>query len=80
MSVVVVKWVKVVIVLSLHNKIEYAPLTKIHCDLWGPTPIASVQNYKYYVIFVDDHTRYTWLYTLKKKSNFFNPFSFFNVW
>jgi hypothetical protein len=52
---------------SLHNKIETAPLTKIHCDLWGPTPVISVQNYKYYVLFVDDHTRYSWLYPLKKK-------------
>jgi hypothetical protein len=52
---------------SLHNKTETAPLKKIHCDLWGPAPVASVQNYKYYVIFVDDHTRYTWLYPLKKK-------------
>jgi len=26
----------------LNNKIETAPLTKNHCDLWGPAPIASV--------------------------------------
>jgi hypothetical protein len=52
---------------SLHNKIEIAPLTKIHCNLWGPAPVASIQNYKYYVVFVDDHTRYAWLYPLKKK-------------
>uniref|UniRef100_A0A2N9FTN5 Integrase catalytic domain-containing protein n=1 Tax=Fagus sylvatica TaxID=28930 RepID=A0A2N9FTN5_FAGSY len=57
-----------------HNKIAPAPLVKIHCDLWGPAPVASVQNFKYYVIFVDDHTRYTWLYPLKHKSDFFNTF------
>lgn len=28
----------------------------------------------YYVIFVDDHTRYTWLYPLKKKSEVFAVF------
>jgi hypothetical protein len=60
---------------SLHNKTETAPLKKIHCDLWGPAPVASVQNYKYYVIFVDDHTRYTWLYPLKKKNLTFSTLS-----
>lgn len=29
---------------------------------------------KYYVIFVDDHTKYTWLYPLRKKSDFFTIF------
>ena len=56
-----------------YNKIA-APLVKIHCDLWGLAPVALVQNFKYYVIFVDDHTRYTWLYPLKHKSDFFNTF------
>ena len=59
---------------SLNNKIASAPLVKIHCDLWGPAPIASVQKFKYYVIFVDDHTRYTWLYPLKHKSDLFSTF------
>jgi hypothetical protein len=59
---------------SLNNKFAYAPLVKIHCDLWGPAPITSVQKFKYYVIFVDDHTRYTWLYPLKHKSDFFSTF------
>jgi hypothetical protein len=50
-----------------NNKIASAPLIKIHCDLWGPASIASMQNFKYYVVFVDDHTCYTWLYPLKRK-------------
>ena len=56
------------------KQIAFAQFVKIHCDLWGPTPVASIQNFKYYVIFVDEHTRYTWLYPLKHKSNFFNTF------
>jgi transposase InsO family protein len=43
----------------------------------GTRPVVSVQNYKYYVIFIDDHTRYTWLYPLKKKSDFFSTFLIF---
>ena len=59
---------------SLRNKTSSKPLDKIHCDLWGPAPNNSTQGYKYYVIFEDDHTRYTWLYPLKKKLDFFEYF------
>ena len=45
-------------------------LDLVHCDLWGPSPIASNDNYRYYVIFVDDHSRFSWLYPLKAKSDF----------
>ncbi|KAF7134625.1 hypothetical protein RHSIM_Rhsim08G0105700 [Rhododendron simsii] len=34
------------------------PIERIHCDLWGPAPVASVQKFKYYVIFVDECTRF----------------------
>ena len=58
----------------LNKKIDSASLTKIHCDLWGPAPISSVQQFKFYVIFIDDHSRFTWFYLLKKKSSFFKTF------
>lgn len=32
------------------------------------SPITSVDNFKYYVLFVDHFTRFTWLYPLKLKS------------
>ena len=59
---------------SLSNKISDFPLDKIHCDLWGPAPIASNQGFRYYVLFVDDCTRYCWLFPLKSKSDFFECF------
>ena len=40
-------------------------LDMIQIDLWGPTPVASHTNLRYYVHFIDDHSRYTWLYPLK---------------
>lgn len=52
------------------NKREVEPLKKIHSNLWGPAPVTSSQGIKYYVIFVDDWTRFTWFYALKKKSDF----------
>ena len=46
----------------------------IHCDLWGPAPIKSISGYQYYVIFIDDHSRYTWFYPLKHKNDFYPTF------
>lgn len=41
------------------------PLELIFSDVWGPSPITSVNGYRYYLIFVDHFTRYSWLYPLK---------------
>lgn len=43
----------------------------VHCDLWGPAPVFSNDGYRYYVIFVDDYSRFTWLYPLHAKSDFY---------
>lgn len=40
---------------------------KIHCDLWGPTPVISNQGFSYYVILFDEFSRYSWLFLLKRK-------------
>lgn len=36
----------------------------------GPSPIVPTQGFKYYVIFIDNHTRFTWFYPLRLKSEF----------
>ena len=50
------------------------PLERIHSDLWGPSPVVSTQGFKYYVIFIDNLTRFTWFYPLKHKSEFYSVF------
>ena len=49
----------------------------IHSDLWGPSPQISLDGYKYYVIFVDEYTRYCWLFPLVNKSDVFSVFTTF---
>ena len=44
---------------GLRNKISSNPLDKIQFDLWGPVANNSTQGYKYYVVFIAEHTRYT---------------------
>ncbi|RVW64789.1 Retrovirus-related Pol polyprotein from transposon RE1 [Vitis vinifera] len=49
----------------------------IHSDVWGPSPISSYEKFKYYVTFIDDHTRFTWVYFLRSKSEVFRTFTEF---
>ncbi|OMO62984.1 Integrase, catalytic core [Corchorus capsularis] len=44
-------------------------LDLIHCDIWGPSPTTTVSGYRYYILFVDDYSRYSWIYPLKQRSD-----------
>ena len=49
----------------------------IHSDVWGPSPVSSHEKFKYYVTFIDDHSRFTWVYFLRSKSEVFRTFTEF---
>lgn len=59
---------------STNNTRSTSILGLVHCDIWGPAPVKSKMGFTYYVIFVDDHSRFTWLYPMKFKSDFFDIF------
>jgi len=44
----------------------------VHTDVWGPTLISSLGGTHYYVTFIDDATRKTWIYCIRNKSNLFD--------
>ncbi|OMO78631.1 Integrase, catalytic core [Corchorus capsularis] len=64
----------------LSNEFCDTPMDVIHCDLWGAAPVASFQKFKYYVIFVDEYSRFTWYFPLKHKSDFFQCFLNFHAY
>jgi len=37
-------------------------------------PVKSIGGCKYYILFVDDYSRYSWLYHLQQKSDVFVTF------
>jgi len=39
----------------------------VHSDVWNPNCVPSVKGFKYFLIFVDDLSRMTWLYLLKER-------------
>jgi hypothetical protein len=49
----------------------------IHSDVWGMSPAASHAHYKYFVTFIDDYSRFTWIYFLRSKSEVFSMFQKF---
>ena len=44
-------------------------LDLIHSDLFGPMTVTSLGGYNYYVSFIDDHSRKTWICFLKTKES-----------
>lgn len=52
-------------------------LDLIHSDVCGPMSEKSLGGHLYYVTFIDDHSRKTWLYLLKKKDEVFEKFKEF---
>jgi histone deacetylase 1/2 len=54
---------------SVSNK----PLDLVFSDVWGPAPTSVGQN-NYYVSFIDDFSKFTWLYFLQHKSEVFQRF------
>ncbi|KAG6500760.1 hypothetical protein ZIOFF_040613 [Zingiber officinale] len=50
------------------------PLEQIHSDLMGPTKTTSYSEGNYMLLFVDDYSRFTWVYFVKHKSETFSIF------
>ena len=49
-------------------------LEYIHSDLWGPASVETHGGCRYFVTFIDDHSRKVWLYLLKSKDGVFGKF------
>jgi hypothetical protein len=44
------------------------PLELIFTDVWGPSPFPSNNGNRYYVCFIDDFSKFVWLFPIATKS------------
>jgi histone deacetylase 1/2 len=58
------------------SSISKFSLDLIFSDVWGPAPDSIGRN-KYYVSFIDDHSKFVWIYLLRYKSEVFAKFTVF---
>ena len=60
-----------------NNKRMSTPFSLIHSDVWGPSNIPNISGARWFVIFIDDCTRVSWMYLLKQKSEVTQIFKLF---
>ncbi|CAI7884779.1 unnamed protein product [Closterium sp. NIES-53] len=46
-----------------------APLQTLHMDVWGPAPVGGTHQDRYFLLVVDDYTRYTTVFPLRRKAD-----------
>jgi transposase InsO family protein len=44
----------------------------IHSDVWGMSLVLSHAQYRYFVTFIDNYSRFTWVYFLRSKVDVFS--------
>ena len=51
------------------NNMFALPFDLVHCDIWGPFHVPTVEGFRYILTIVDDCSRATWIYLLCNKSD-----------
>ncbi|CAI7920873.1 unnamed protein product [Closterium sp. NIES-54] len=46
-----------------------APLQTLHMDMWGPALVGGMDQERYFLLVVDDYTRYTTIFPLRRKAD-----------
>ena len=54
------------------------PLELIHRDICGPFAMQARGGYEYYVMFIDDYSRFVYVYLMRQKSETFEKFKEFH--
>ena len=59
--------------LPFNNSVSHAlsSFDLIHSDVWGPSPISTLGGSRYFVIFMDGFSKYTWIYLFKNRSELY---------
>ena len=49
----------------------------IHSDVWLPSPVSSIGGSRYFVVFIDDYSCYSWIFHMKNRSELLQVYSNF---
>ncbi|GJZ06535.1 retrotransposon protein, putative, ty1-copia subclass [Tanacetum coccineum] len=52
-------------------------LDLFYCDVWGLAPLLSFEGHRYFMLCIDHHSRYMWIYYLAQKSDVYSTFKSF---
>jgi histone deacetylase 1/2 len=55
------------------TSVSTVPFEQVFSYVWGPAP-ASIGRHQYYVSFIDDYSKFTWIYLLKKRCDVYQVF------
>ncbi|RVW45084.1 Retrovirus-related Pol polyprotein from transposon RE1 [Vitis vinifera] len=55
------------------------PLELVHTDLWGLASVKSTSGARYFILFLDDYSLYTWFYPLQTKDQALLAFKKFKL-
>ena len=73
-----VSWLNTIgCLLPLGVRVVLSPFHLVHSDIWGPINTPSLLGFRYFVIFIDDYSRVTYLYLMKKRSELYSIFKSF---
>jgi len=53
------------------------PFYLIHNDVWGSSKVITLFGKRWFITFIDDHTKLCWVYLLNKKSDVTSVFKDF---
>lgn len=60
-----------------HNNIAATVFDLVHYDIWGPYEFLTHAGFQYFLTLVDDFSRYTWMFLLRKKFDALTVVSWF---
>jgi transposase InsO family protein len=61
----------------ISNTRALTPFSLIHSDIWGPSTVVNISGARWFVSFIDDCTRVSWVFLLKQKSDVSHIFPIF---
>lgn len=63
----------------ISNKRSSSPFYMIYSDIWGPSIVSNIFGSRWFVSFVDDCTRVSWIFLIKNKSEVSHVFPHFHA-